>query len=1125
MADDNLTAWLANLSPAKRVLLELRLKEKSLKRSVSSSIPRRLPRGSAPLSFAQERLWFLSQLEPESLAYNEPRALRLTGLLNVEALERSLNAIIQRHEMLRTTFVMVDGMPMQRIAERRDIEVPLIDLQTINENERDTQARRLIEETIFRPFDLSKDCLLRTLLLRLSEQEHIFVLVKHHIGSDGWSSGIFWQEFQSLYTAFTSGPSAELPELPVQYADFATWQRDWLQGEILESQLSYWRKQLNDLSALQLLLDRPRPTKLNPRGATQVFLINNSTATALKILSRESGATLFMTLLAAFQTLLCRYTNQEDIAVGSPIAGRNRIELEGLIGFFANTLVLRADLTNDPSFRALLERVRKACLEAYSHQELPFERLVEELQPERSLSQNPLFQVTFQLNSSPRKAMALPGLRVEPFELSGGMSKFDLSLSMVDNGSSISGRLLYNTDLFDASSIERLVGHFQTLLEGIVAHPDHRISDLLLLTEAERHLLLVEWNDTTRDYPRDKRIHELFEEQVERSPDAVAVVFEDQQLTYRELNNRANQLAHYLRKLGVQPETLVGICVEPSLEMVVGLLGILKAGGAYVPLDPDYPKERFAFILEDTQTKVLLTQKGLIEKLPDHSAHLVCLDRDWGEIEKEAPENDQRIANPENLAYVIYTSGSTGKPKGVTVENRQLVNYSLDIIKRLEPAAGDNFAMVQPLTVDSCITMIFPCLLTGGALHVISREKAISPSELGDYFRRWPIDFLKIAPSHLAALEASSSPEQFMPHRCLVIGGEESRWDWVRSLRALAPGSRVFNHYGPTETTVGVLMYRADGREPSQNHLKTPLGRPVSNVQVFLLDARQQPVPIGIPGELYIGGDNLARGYLNRPELTAEQFIPNPFGGEPGRRLYRTGDRARYLPDGNIEFLGRTDHQLKIRGFRIEAGEIEAVLIQHPGVEQVIVMPWGETPEQQRLVAYVVPSRAQAPSVAELRVFLRNKLPEQMVPSAFILLNELPRTPHGKLDRRALPVPEPSRPELETNYVYPRTPVEEILAGIWAGLLKVEKVGIHDNFFELGGHSLLATQVVSRVREAFQLDLPVRGLFEAPTVAELALRIEPSAPGTSELEELARNLAEVELLSEEEIKCQLVKNT
>ena len=676
MSTEDLKQRLDRLSPAKRALLERRLIEAGLKQAASSSIPRRENRQLAPLSFAQERLWFLNQLEPESAAYHEPKALRLSGLLDIEALERALNAIIERHETLRTTIVMIDGRPMQRIAEHRDIEVPLIDLQPVPDNVRDTEARRLIDETICQPFDLSKDCVLRILLLRLSGQEHIFLVVKHHIASDGWSSAIFWREFQSLYTAFTSDGSAELPQLPIQYADFASWQRDWLQGETLENQLSYWRNQLNDLSALQLPIDRPRPEMLNPRGATQGFLVNNSTSNALKTLSRESGVTLFMTLLAAFQTLLCRYSNQEDIAVGSPIAGRNRIELEGLIGFFANTLVLRADLTNNPTFKAVLERVRKTCLEAYSHQDLPFEKLVEELQPERSLSQNPLFQVTFQLNSSRPKSSDLSGLRVEDFELTGRMSKFDLSLAMTDSQESISGRMIYNKDLFDAATIERMVGHFQTLLEGVVANPDQPISDLPLLTEAEKHQLLIEWNDTKTDYPKDKCIHQLFEEQVEKSPDAIAVVFEDQQVTYRELNNRANQLARYLQKLGVGPEVLVGLCLERSVDMIVALLAILKAGGAYVPLDPELPRERIAFMLQDANASMILTQKPLASLLPAANARRIFLDeQDWQGLTPDLADQPDPTAqvSPNQAAYVIYTSGSTGQPKGTLVTHCNVV--------------------------------------------------------------------------------------------------------------------------------------------------------------------------------------------------------------------------------------------------------------------------------------------------------------------------------------------------------------------------------------------------------------------------------------------------------------------
>ena len=1129
---------IADLSPAKRQLLEQRLKERSLA-AFNQRIPRRRPASSAPLSFSQQRLWFLDQYEPNSSVYNVPSALRLKGTLNVGALEHSLNEIIRRHESLRTTFSRMDGEPVQVIAPALSLAVSVVDLRVHPESEREQEARRLASEEAQRPFNLAQGPLFRATLIRLGDDDHILVLTMHHIVSDGWSTGVLYRELSALYEAFSQGKPSPLADLPIQYADFAVWQREWLQGEVLDRQLSYWKEQLEGIPAvLNLPTDRPRPAVQSYRGARQSIELSKELTEGLKALSRKEGVTLFMTLLTVFQTLLHRYTGQDDIVVGSPIANRNRTEIEGLIGFFVNTLVLRANFSDNPTFKELLAGVKETALGAYGHQDLPFEKLVEEIKPERSLSHSPLFQVMFVLQNAPSIALELDGLSVGSVRLAGEATKFDLTLSISQVTEGLGASLRYNIDLFDSATIERMVDHFQVLLESIVADPEQTISDLPILTDAEKHQLLVEWNETRTDYPGDKCIHELFEQQVERSPDAVAVIYEDQQLTYRALNDRANQLAHYLQKLGVGPEVLVGICVERSLEMVTGLLAILKAGGAYVPLDPDYPKERLAFMLKDAQASILLTRNSLIEdgrlsiddRYPLSSdlysqIKMVCFDRDLEEIAHQSKENPSSGITSDNAAYVIYTSGSTGKPKGVTVENRQLINYSCDIIRRLNPTAGDSCAMVQPLTVDSSVTMIFPCLLTGGALHVISREKAISSSELGDYFQRWPIDFLKIAPNHLVALEASSFPQQFIPQRCLVIGGEESRWDWVRSLRTVAPGCAIFNHYGPTETTVGVLMYGVRDEDLSRNYLKTPLGRPIANTQAFLLNAGLQPVPIGIIGELYIGGDNLGRGYLNRREATAERFIPNPFSVEPGARLYRTGDRARYLPEGNIEFLGRTDHQVKIRGFRIEPGEIEAVLIQHPDVEQAIVMPWAETPEQRRLVAYVVPHQARAPSAAELRDYLKKKLPEYMVPSSFTLLDGLPRTPHGKVDREALPIPDQRQPAMEESYVPPRSPEEEMIAEIWAEVLKVDAVGVHDNFFDLGGHSLLATQVMSQVRKVFQVELPLRSLFEAPTVAELALRVEQRISNAGELAELGRTLTEVESLSDYEIEHELDANT
>ncbi len=1048
-----------------------------------------------PVSFSQQRLWLFEQLVPGSPAYNIPSTINFKGTLDIEALERSLNEIVRRHETLRTTFATVNSQPVQVIALKLSLPLPVVDLVRYPEAERRAEARRLSREEAQRPFDLIHGPLLRATLLRLEEKKHLLLLTMHHIISDGWSVGVLKRELRIIYKAYSTGELSPLPDLPIQYADFACWQRQRLQGEVLESQLTYWKQQLAGApEVLELPTDHPRPPVQSFRGEHQRLALSESLTEGLKALSQQEGVTLFMTLLAAFQVLLHRYTGQDDIVVGSPIANRTFTAIEQLIGFFVNTLVLRTDVSGDPSFRELLARVREVTMGAYAHQDLPFEKLVEELAPERSLSHMPLFQVMFVLQNVTTQASSTRRTGRSDSEPSSsllsverGTAKFDLTLSMVETKLGLVGTLKYNTDLFESATISRMMEHFQILLKGIVATPDQSISTLPLLTNREQQQVLVEWNDTSRDYPQHLCIHTLFEAQVERTPDTTAVVFEDQQLTYRELNQRANQLAHYLKALGVGSEVLVGICVERTLEMVVGVLGILKAGGAYVPLDPAAPQERLAFMLANTQVSVLLTQKTLIEGLPEQEVQALCLlDAEWEKIAQESAENLVSEVTDENLAYVLYTSGSTGKPKGVAVEHRQVLNYALAILERLDLGFAANFAMVQPLTVDSCITTIFPPLFTGGCLHLVSREKAVDADALGDYFCRHSIDCLKIAPSHLAALHASSRTQPIMPRHRLIIGGEGSRWSWVQKLQSSFPDCVIFNHYGPTETTVGSLAYRVDQGQGDRDYAMTPLGRPLANTQLYVLNRHMQPVPIGIPGELHIGGAGVTRGYLNRPDLTAEKFISNPFSNEPNARLYKTGDLVRYLPDGNIEFLGRIDHQVKIRGFRIELGEVEAVLSQHPDLRQVVIRVLEDASGDKRLVAYAVPHQEPAPAISELRRFMKKQLPEYMVPSAFVVLEALPLTPHGKVDLRALPAPDRARPEMDETFVAPDTGEEEALAVIWSKLLGMNKIGIHDNFFELGGHSLLATQLIARIRDTFQVELPLRTLFETPTIAGLA---------------------------------------
>jgi len=1052
--------------------------------AASSTLPPIVPvrrDGDLPLSLNQQRIWFLEQLEPGSPTYNIPMPSRIKGKIDVEALRRSLNEIVRRHEILRTAFPAVEGEPRQVVAPNMSLDLPVIDLRDLPPGEREAEVRRRGAEEERRPFDLARGPLLRTQLLRLSDDEHVFFLTVHHIAFDVWSHDVFARELAALYEAFSSGKPSPLPELPIQYVDFAHWQREWLDGELLRPQIAYWKKQLQGApSQMELPLDRPRPPVQTSRGATETLSLPPGLYDSLEKLGREEGCSLFMTLVAAFKAFLCRYTGQTDIVLGSPIANRTRPELEELIGFFVNSLVLRTNLAGDPTFRELMSRVRDVALGAYAHQHLPFEKLVEELQPKREMSHTPLFQVLFLLEHLSTTTTDLSGAVVTPMGLETRAAKVDVSVYNFHHDGRLTSTFEYNTDLFEAETIRRMVGHYRVFLEGIVSSPDQHLSQLPLMSERDRLQVLVDWNRTDTDCPKDVCLHQLFEAQAERTPDAVAVVFQSQRLTYAQLNAEADRLARDLRTAHVGPETLVGVYMERSVEMLIALLGILKAGGAYVPLDPAHPAARVRTMLEDARVPLVLTQERLLGRLPETDAIPRCLDRNGDVALGERTGNVQSGVKAENLAYVIFTSGSTGKPKGVQIEHRNVVNFIESMQKEPGLRSDDALLAVTTLSFDISLLELFLPLTVGARIVIADREEVMDGEQL----------LQKLTREHVTAMQATPATWQLMlqtgweerlPLKVLC-GGEAMPPELAHKLKTRC--RELWNVYGPTETAVWSTVYRVEKvEEPA------PVGRPIANTQVYILDEALRPVPIGVRGELYIGGDGVARGYLNRPELTADRFVPDPFGQAPGARFYKTGDVARYRPDGCIEVLGRSDFQVKIRGFRIELGEIEASLLAHPGLRQAAALAREDKPGEKQLVAYFVAAEESAPSFDDLRRFLKEKLPEYMVPSAFVAMQSLPLTPNGKLDRTALPAPGRQR-QLQEAYVPPRSATECAIVEIWRSVLDLEKIGIHDDFFELGGHSLLATQVVARLRKHFGLQLPLHYMFESPTVIEMADRIE-----------------------------------
>jgi amino acid adenylation domain-containing protein len=1038
-------------------------------------LPRVEKRGDWPLSFPQERYWFLSQFEPGNPAYNCSANLRLRGRLDASVLQRCLAEIVRRHESLRTRYPLKDARPVQRIIADCPAPLPLVDLSKLRIEDRQRAAARLVEEEAAYPFKLETGPLFRARLLRLADDEHWLLASVHISVFDDLSRDVFQRELAQLYEAFSEGRSSPLSELPIQYGEYSAWQREWLRGPELERQLGYWKSQLAGAPVLlELPLDHPRPPDQAYRGARRGVEFSRDLADRLRSLSQKAGVSLFATLLAAFQVLLSRYSGQEDVVVGSQFTGRTRAELEGMIGSFVNPYAVRNTLSGNPTFRECLATVQRAVERAQAHQGLRFARLIDELHPERNSSHSPIFQVMLVVEEPAVPTAAPAGLTITPLPPGAITTRLDLTLSLVAYPDALRGQIEYDRDLFEAATIDGLGGHFRVLLEAIADNPESRIEDLPLLTDGEQRQILVEWNETAANDGRDRCVHQLIEEQARQAPDAVAILFQSQRITYRELNARANQLACHLRQLGVAPDVRVGVCMRRTPDLIVAILAILKAGGAYVPLDPAYPTDRLAFMLEDSQASVLLTEHALSQKLPLQATHCVCLDSEWPQITRQPAEDLPSNAGPAHLAYVMYTSGSTGRPKGVAIEHRNVVNfiYSTRDVFTAEELAGSLAS--TSICFDLSVFELFVPLSAGGRIVLVENILALQslPPDVD-------LRMLSTVPSAMPEiLRVRAVPESVTSVNLI---GEALATELVNDIYGQTRAARVYDLYGPTETTV---YSTCTLRLPN---MTATIGRPIRNTQVYVLDKHRRPVPTGVAGELYISGDGLARGYLNRPELTAERFIPCPFGSGGQKRMYRTGDLVRWRADGNLEFLGRLDHQVKLRGFRIELGEIQTALLENPAVDQCVVLLWEGGAEEKRLAAYVTPANPGAPpTAAALRSDLQKKLPDYMVPAGFVVLDAFPQTPNGKIDRKALPSPAQATPSLAADYVAPRDALEQQLASVWSEVLKLDRIGVNDNFFLLGGQSLLAARSIALVRTRFKFDLALRTVFDAPTIAGLA---------------------------------------
>lgn len=1103
---NDLANRIAALTPEQRARFEESLKAKGLRLPQVDQIPRRTREdvNQFPTSIDQERLWFIEQLQPGNAAYNIFSASRVRGPLDAALMERVVNELIARHEVLRTTFTVVDDEPVQVIHPQMELKLTPVDLQSVPLEEREEEALRLVTEDFSRPFDLEKGPLLRVGLLRLADDDHVLHVNMHHTVTDRWSGAIFEQETGLLYEAFANNRPSPLPELPIQYADYAVWQRNRAESEIYRKQAAYWARRLTGLPfVLEVPTDLPRPPIQNFRGARVYTRYSKKLLDALRELSRREGVTMFTLALAAYKALLYRYTSQEMILVGTTFANRNRPELQNMVGYLLNLIVLSTDLSGNPTFRELLQRERATVLEGFANQDLPFGKLVQELRPVQDASRNPIVQHSLIYLDFPElRVMETLGLTAKHLDIDNGASRFDMTLAMTETDEGYEVDIEYPTDLYRRERIERMTKHLENILESVVVDPAQRLSDLPVLSENEERQLLIDWNATTAEYPTERCIHELFEAQAERTAGDAAVLFKNERLTYRELNEQANRVARYLREAGVKSGDLVGLFTSRSLRMVVGLLGILKAGGAYMPLDHKFPAERLDFMLKDSGVRVVVTEERFATKLPGYDGRMVHLDAEWDKIASCSASNLDHDVPARQCAYVIYTSGSTGQPKGVLVPHRAVINLLHSVISQVSLTPSDTVLAVTTLSFDIAAAEIFLPLVVGARVVIADREVAADGIELDRLLRSSGATLMQATPTSWRMLIDAG----WQGNSELKVFSAGEALDAHLADQLLTRCGELWNLYGPTETTIysGVIRV-TDGSRAA------PVGPPVANTRFYVVDQFMNPVPIGIYGELCIGGAGLAHGYLNRPALTAEKFIPDAFGSAPGARLYRTGDLVRYWEDGKLEFAGRLDHQVKVRGFRIELGEVEAALLAHEAVHAAVVVAREEQPGEQRLVAYVVGNTDRLPAPGEWRSFLIQHLPEYMIPSLFVSLKTLPLLPNGKVDRRALPVPDSSRPELRRAFAAPEDPMQASLVEFWKSVLKLDQVGIHDDFFELGGDSILATRLISRVRRHFGVELPLRELFWRPTVFELSEVIEDLL------------VEQLESLSEEEAE-QLLRN-